>query len=400
MRLKCLARIAVVLMCLLLLNVSGIRYGREAGISPRETVKESARVALYYGRGIWDDGKIALMHMFEWMNASVTIVDKNDVQGGNLVNFDLLCMPGGWAGDIFEGLGITGILKIQDFVREGGAYMGICAGAYLACDRTIWREELIDFPLDLFPGEAVGPVEGVSSGSMVKIKMVNRTHPITAHEPEYEWILYALGPEFHAYEWADVTVLGRYDANDEPAIVACEYGSGRVFLTGPHPEIEEDCNRDGLVASYDWLDDLGSDWPLMYEAFNWLIGQEGTAISHEDVPPVADAGSNQRVRVGVNVTFDASGSTDDVCIVGYEWDFGDGTNGTGKITSHVYTELGTYTVTLTVWDSAGNNATDSIIVTVTVSDEFPWWVLGVPVALGIVLGVLVIWKRRRQRFGA
>jgi hypothetical protein len=34
----------------------------------------------------------------------------------------------------------------------------------------------------------------------------------------------------------------------------------------------------------------------------------------------------------MNVTFDASESTDDVCIVGYEWDFGDGTNGTGKIT--------------------------------------------------------------------
>jgi hypothetical protein len=94
-----------------------------------------------------------------------------------------------------------------------------------------------------------------------------------------------------------VTVLGRYDANDQPAIVACQYGSGKVFLIVSHPEIEEDCNRDGLIATYKWLDDHGSDWPLMYEAFNWLIGQEGKENSHEDKAPVADAGPNQKLRL-------------------------------------------------------------------------------------------------------
>lgn len=35
-------------------------------------------------------------------------------------------------------------------------------------------------------------------------------------------------------------------------------------------------------------------------------------------------------NIGVSVSFDASDSFDNIGIVSYEWDFGDGTKGTGK----------------------------------------------------------------------
>ena len=73
----------------------------------------------------------------------------------------------------------------------------------------------------------------------------------------------------------------------------------------------------------------------------------------------------------LNVSFDGSGSTDnDGSIVSYAWDFGDGNNGTGANTSHTYTQVGSYTATLTVTDDQG--ATNSISTFITVSlPDFP-----------------------------
>ena len=73
--------------------------------------------------------------------------------------------------------------------------------------------------------------------------------------------------------------------------------------------------------------------------------------------------------VNDTVTFDASSSIGS--IVSIEWDFGDGTNGTGIITSKVYTEATNYTVILTVTDNEGVNASASRVVTVIPRPEGP-----------------------------
>jgi serine protease len=52
--------------------------------------------------------------------------------------------------------------------------------------------------------------------------------------------------------------------------------------------------------------------------------------------------------------FDASGSYDtDGTIVNYTWDFGDGNSGSGISASHTFSEVGRFTVTLTVTDDIG-----------------------------------------------
>jgi parallel beta-helix repeat protein len=114
--------------------------------------------------------------------------------------------------------------------------------------------------------------------------------------------------------------------------------------------------------------------------------------------PAANAGQDQTVNVGATVTFDAGGSTDNVGIVSYEWDFGDGTTGIGKTTTHTYTTAGNYTVTLTVKDAAGNYATDSITITVLATEGTPMWIIGVAVAavaLAIAAAATIVWKKRK-----
>jgi PKD repeat protein len=75
--------------------------------------------------------------------------------------------------------------------------------------------------------------------------------------------------------------------------------------------------------------------------------------------------------VGTPVSFDGSTSTDPGgTISGYSWDFGDGSTGTGKTTSHAYSTAGTYTVKLTVSDGSLTNSTTHMI-TVAVTHGAP-----------------------------
>jgi chitodextrinase len=97
-------------------------------------------------------------------------------------------------------------------------------------------------------------------------------------------------------------------------------------------------------------------------------------------------------------TFDASASNDNVGIVSYEWDFGDGTTATGQTASHTYSKAGVYNVTLTVRDAADNTNTDFVTVTAVLSTS-PWQ-MSVFLAFVTIFGMsttLIISLRKRKQ---
>jgi uncharacterized repeat protein (TIGR01451 family) len=83
--------------------------------------------------------------------------------------------------------------------------------------------------------------------------------------------------------------------------------------------------------------------------------------------PIADAGSDQTVELSQEIAFDGSLSTDpEGNVLTYRWDFGDGTSTNwvdSAKTTHIYTESGEYTVTLTVSDGT-LTAEDACIISV------------------------------------
>ena len=143
---------------------------------------------------------------------------------------------------------------------------------------------------------------------------------------------------------------------------------------------------DGTVASYQWS--FGDGETASGPSLNHIYAADGTyevrltvvdddgfeAVASKSItvgtdvtnaPPIAEAGPDQTLGVDQTGTFSAAGSTDsDGTIVAYEWDFGDGGSSGGDSVFHAYTDAGTYTVTLTVRDDGGAEATDTVTVTV------------------------------------
>jgi len=89
--------------------------------------------------------------------------------------------------------------------------------------------------------------------------------------------------------------------------------------------------------------------------------------------PVANATATPLVGdEPLEVTFDASGSTDDAGINSYSWDFGDGAGSSAAVNpTYTYTLVGEYTATLTVVDNEGAQNTTTLTIVVNEGNQAP-----------------------------
>ncbi len=105
------------------------------------------------------------------------------------------------------------------------------------------------------------------------------------------------------------------------------------------------------------------------------LGETNSAevvISANNPIDVAITASNETAYVGVNIYFDAAGTTNYVTnavLNAYTWDFGDGSSASGMTASHAFAAAGTKTVTLTVEDDAGRSNTGTIEVYILAAHE-------------------------------
>ncbi|MCJ2540254.1 MAG: right-handed parallel beta-helix repeat-containing protein, partial [Candidatus Thermoplasmatota archaeon] len=102
------------------------------------------------------------------------------------------------------------------------------------------------------------------------------------------------------------------------------------------------------------------------KARNWAIDTMVVEVIDKEMP-LAEAGPDQYVPQGQQVVLDGSASTDNVGIDGYRWTFqymGNDHLLKGQIVKFVFAEPGVCDVTVMVWDKAGNQVMDSLVVTV------------------------------------
>ncbi|MDH3810279.1 MAG: PKD domain-containing protein [Gammaproteobacteria bacterium] len=95
-----------------------------------------------------------------------------------------------------------------------------------------------------------------------------------------------------------------------------------------------------------------------------LTGIDSTTVAINpaggNTPPVAQANGPYSGTEGSAVQFSSNGSLDpDGSIVSYAWNFGDGNTSAIANPAHAYVAAGTYNVSLTVTDDAGDSASDA-----------------------------------------
>jgi PKD repeat protein len=103
------------------------------------------------------------------------------------------------------------------------------------------------------------------------------------------------------------------------------------------------------------------------DTFGNVGSAAGTVVIVDQTPPTASAGPDDTVVAGTQVAFDGTGSTDNDRITTYTWTFNDGgaQTLTGVTPTYTFDTPGTYVVTLTVADPAGNTDTDTVTIRVS-----------------------------------
>lgn len=169
----------------------------------------------------------------------------------------LLVFPGGADLGYCRSLNGEGNRRIEQYVRRGGAYLGLCAGAYYGSSRCEFEvgngklEVIGPRELSFFPGTCRGCAfkgfvyHSEAGAKAVELKVIKEAFK-TGILPQTFRSYYNGGGIFvDAGKYADkgVEILATYadqtdvEGGDRPAaVVYCKVGEGGALLTGPHPE--------------------------------------------------------------------------------------------------------------------------------------------------------------------
>ncbi len=242
-------------------------------ISSSSLAINGAEVGIY-GTGVWTAGIVALEHFLDWKGLTHERFAADDANTLDLSEYyETIVIPGGDFFGYETNLDENGEAHVRDFVSGGGGYLGICGGGYFAADSVVFNGTAYDFPLDLFDGVATGPLVDITTTYTMTSIDLNQANPVNEYQPPSIVTLYSGGSAFYPHAGAWIDTVGTYaDHNDDCATVSFFYGDGRVVLMGPHPEIEEDSDRDGTVYGEE-LDDQGSDWGFLWSVMDWVMGR-------------------------------------------------------------------------------------------------------------------------------
>ncbi len=216
------------------------------------------RVALFTDKGA-HARELLCTNLENDKSLATTYITGEDICDDCLKNFDVLFFPGGSGKR--EALSLTpeGQKKVRLFVRDGGIYLGVCAGCYLAsCARPEY--------LGLFPMTTVDGKHWRRGKTTLPIEFTELGMEIFGIKQARVNVIYHNGPVLQVYEqYADKVAPLAYFRGEvvapggkvglmvnAPAIVLARYGNGLVLGISPHPEATPGLTTIELTA-IQWL---------------------------------------------------------------------------------------------------------------------------------------------------
>jgi GMP synthase-like glutamine amidotransferase len=202
------------------------------------------KVAIFEGKGASGGGIDSTEARIQSLpQATVTRVKAEDWATIDLKAFDVVVFSGGSGSAQAEAIGEAGRNNVREYVRGGGGYVGICAGAYLACSNFKWGLGILNagtVSSKWQRGQAFVDLEITDDGRKL-LGDVRGTFKVRYHN----------GPIIKPAERTDVPAytpvaffrseIAEYGSPvgvmvNSPAQALGTFGKGRVFISSPHPE--------------------------------------------------------------------------------------------------------------------------------------------------------------------
>ena len=215
-------------------------------------------------------------------NDNVRFCDADDILNGCLTEeINLFVIPGGEDLYICEKLNGSPTKIIREYVENGGTYMGLCGGAYVASNEIEWEKDKEDAicqnrELSLYNGLAIGPIYDFLEKNDTKHSW-DQAIELTLPDSTTSTALYRAGPYFSEPNDNSTQVLARYSGvkDTPPAILLCKVKKGRAFLSGPHIERSPNMYKKMIYKhnnpSYEWQSNVLKKYNKGWNAENDLF---------------------------------------------------------------------------------------------------------------------------------
>lgn len=233
-------------------------------------------IALYTGEGASQTRSKLLENLRAKADVRVHERTAEQIRQGKLKGMEIVLQPGGTGGGQGRALGEEGRQAIRKFVADGGGYIGICAGAYLATCHYDWSLHILD-------AHVIDREHWARGTGTVDIALSESAKEFFATDKTTAAVRYANGPllgpgndeKLNNYETL-ATYSGEIAKNGAPtgvmpgttAIAKGSYENGKVICFSCHPESSE-----------------GQQF-MLHEAIKWV------APKQQKQPTPAPSGSN------------------------------------------------------------------------------------------------------------
>lgn len=213
------------------------------------------QIAIYSDIGAASGSIESIQEVIKSNGGESHIIDIPQIRENKLSKYDILVVPGGESLEMADSLGKDGCDAIRQFVSNGGGYIGICAGAYLASSTFDKFLGLVN--VKTIHSTEISPRIGILEQRQLGVApadIIFSDYGRTLFSIEESTILYINGPIFIEAGRTDLPrhmTLGIYQSDifqyqfqqgtmpQTPAIVAGQYGQGMAILFSPHPELTD-----------------------------------------------------------------------------------------------------------------------------------------------------------------
>jgi glutamine amidotransferase-like uncharacterized protein len=215
---------------------------------------QAKKILIYNGQGTCQGCPEAIAQLLKQAGFNTQYIKPGQLTKNNFEKTLMYVQPGGSddASEVINALSKNEIKNLKSFVFNGGKYLGICSGGYLAGNYIIDEKSIQSFgllPTTVYEEQE----ESEPKIETIKWKNIKRS------------VYFQAGPAFNLKNLPNADIWAIYTKTGNGAALINQYGQGKVGVIGPH-----------LEATEDWFDDSGLKFPglnhhLLMDFINSLL---------------------------------------------------------------------------------------------------------------------------------